>query len=81
MSWVGSLPKAAKDINKEIRIWMQRNNSKALFCRTYAYIQFVELQKYAFEKYDVFEKYEYISVEYNCSKGKYAHTCIGGLKY
>ena len=41
---------------------------------TYTYTQFIKIRKYIYEKYDVFEKNEYVLVEYDCSKGKYTHT-------
>ena len=35
-----------------------------------------KIQKYVFHKYNVFEEYDYVFVEYDWPKGKYAHTCL-----
>ena len=51
-----------------------------VFCHTYAYIQFLKIQKYVFEKY-VFEKYEHVFVVYDWPKGKYAHAWQCGLVF
>ena len=45
-----------------------------IFRRTYVYIRFSKIQKYVFEKYDLYQKYEYVFPKYDWSKGKYAHA-------
>ena len=47
-----------------------------LFRRTFVNIRFSKIQKYVLEKYDIFQKYEYVFPKYDWSKGKRANAWL-----